>query len=101
MSAARHTPGLHIRIEARIDLRTQDYSGKSHSAEFRCPACGKHQRQNRNFLGQNVLICDGEKFHRVNRSAWRTERENGGNAEEAARGLIEGAFLANATGEAS
>ena len=47
------------------DLKTHRYSTKNHSFEFRCPMCGRSQRQNVNFLGYNLLACDGVRFHRI------------------------------------
>lgn len=41
---------------------TTQYHGKSYSARFACPICGRHCRQNLNWLGRRHVICDGNKF---------------------------------------
>lgn len=42
------------------DLQTIQYHSKSYSYEFTCPACGKHRRQNTNYLGsRRFVMCDG------------------------------------------
>jgi len=41
------------------------YSGKSYSDRFACSKCERARRFNLNFLGGRAVVCDGEKFHRV------------------------------------
>lgn len=47
------------------DRRSLHYSGKSWSARFDCPACGKSQRANTNFLGRHKMMCNGARVQKV------------------------------------
>ena len=38
------------------------YVGKGWKALFKCDCCGKETWQHLNFLGQKVLVCNGEKI---------------------------------------
>jgi len=65
---------MHIRTEAKRDVSSTHYNGKTYSMRFTCHVCGKHQRQALNWLGTKVLVCDGEKFHKVERTLWRNDQ---------------------------
>ncbi len=65
----------HVRAQAEQVPFSTHYSAKNYSVAFRCPACQKTQRQSLNFLGNKVMVCDGEKMHKVVRWAWRQEQE--------------------------
>lgn len=63
--ATKKSAPVHDLFATSKDLATNRYSTRNHSFEFRCPACGRRQRQNTNFLGARILACDGQRFHRV------------------------------------
>ena len=44
---------------------------RSWSNQFKCPTCEREIRLNTNFLGQRVVVCNGEKTVRIKRSEWR------------------------------
>lgn len=59
---------------------SEAYSNKNHSAAFKCPCCGKEQRRSLNFLGSNVLLCDGDgKWTKHPRRDWIKNHPEAGN----------------------
>lgn len=65
----------HGRAQAEQVPFSTHYSAKNYSVAFRCPVCQRTQRQSLNFLGNKVMVCDGEKMHKVVRWEWRQEQE--------------------------
>lgn len=65
----------HARTQANQVPFSTHYSSKNYSVAFKCPTCGRTQRQSLNFLGSKVMVCDGEKMHKVARWEWRQEQE--------------------------
>jgi hypothetical protein len=63
----------HDRMKAEQVAFSTHYSAKNYSVAFKCPACGKTQRQSLNFLGGKLMVCDGEKMHKVSRREFQQE----------------------------
>lgn len=52
----------HPEVNCERIKRETFYVGKGWKSRFVCPTCGRSSFQHLNFLGQRVLVCNGEKF---------------------------------------
>lgn len=62
MKLATATAATHPPVECKQDNRSAQFHMKSWSYRFTCPTCGNSKRQNTNYLGRRLLICDGQKI---------------------------------------
>ena len=50
------------------NVRMTHYVGKSYKGLFECSCCDRKTWQHLGFLGRRDMVCNGEKFYKVDKS---------------------------------